>query len=454
MPNFKISVSKDGKKYSIVYKADSERAARERVHKEWYSILSLEEVLNHWEIGNVFIFEWYKDWDFKHWKIVGNDIFKVYVKLRKNLEYDIHKIYSEKDESITDQDKENIIKELREEYDIFYSSWKKERIDELRDKIKESKQEKSKLESFYMKKELDDTNKLIEYILKKLELFLSWESWINIDSKKSDKLKIVYNEIIKLRKSTNISKLKEIWELALVKIWSIELQELEKDKNADNRKLLKETNKVLRKIGSKDQFIEKDRDISYQYNLFLSRIKLIFSEFKTKTKKHSIDEESHSYIKTLLYINKYKERYNDNTKYLILNFHKLIFNKSLREEKLLTRRVVRQNIILLKAKIKWVKYSYTFLKKWFNKFLEKILSFFKTIRSYLFAVIITYTFIFIFYLNFSSYIKLEDYNYDWIFYFLVIFLLYFVLYFSRTIFLLAINFVFLFFIVIFWVINF
>ena len=39
MPNYKISVSKDSKKYTIVMKADSQAIARERVHKEWYSIL-------------------------------------------------------------------------------------------------------------------------------------------------------------------------------------------------------------------------------------------------------------------------------------------------------------------------------------------------------------------------------------------------------------------------------
>jgi hypothetical protein len=34
MPNYKISVSKDSKRYSIIFKADNEMAARDRVHKE------------------------------------------------------------------------------------------------------------------------------------------------------------------------------------------------------------------------------------------------------------------------------------------------------------------------------------------------------------------------------------------------------------------------------------
>ena len=54
MPNFKIWVSKDGKRYNIVYKAENEGSARSRVHEEWYSILSLEEVLNHDILWNIF----------------------------------------------------------------------------------------------------------------------------------------------------------------------------------------------------------------------------------------------------------------------------------------------------------------------------------------------------------------------------------------------------------------
>jgi len=34
MANYKIAVSKDGKKYNIVFKAENEALARERVHKE------------------------------------------------------------------------------------------------------------------------------------------------------------------------------------------------------------------------------------------------------------------------------------------------------------------------------------------------------------------------------------------------------------------------------------
>ena len=34
MSNYKIAVSKDGKRYNIVFKAENEAVARERVHNE------------------------------------------------------------------------------------------------------------------------------------------------------------------------------------------------------------------------------------------------------------------------------------------------------------------------------------------------------------------------------------------------------------------------------------
>jgi len=101
MANYKIAVSKDGKKYNIVFKAENEALARERVHKEWYSILSLQEIFGKKEIWNTFIFEWIKLWEYKQGKIVWNDIFKSYVKLRKDLDYDVKYIYSEEDNNLS-----------------------------------------------------------------------------------------------------------------------------------------------------------------------------------------------------------------------------------------------------------------------------------------------------------------------------------------------------------------
>lgn len=456
MPNYKLAVSKEGSKYSIIFKADNEIAARSRVHKEWYSILGIEEILDNHEIWNTFVFEWYKNWEFKHWKIVWNDIFKSYVKLRRNLEYDVKLIYSEDDKNISQEKKDNIIRELKEEYELFYKDSKRDRVDELREKnqSKNKKEENNKLENFYLKKELWEVTNLLEIVLKKLESIILWTYLPDINNETKFKLREIFNEIIKLKKSTNISKLREIWELALLKIWKLELQELEKTKNIENRNLLKQTNKLLKKLWSKDQFIEKDRDIVYQLNNLLNNINTKIKNSKKEKKETFIDKESHSYIKNRLYLVKYKERLRENTIFIIKNFYKFFYDIELREETFLRRVVIKQNIILFKARDKWIWFSYTFVKKWIKTILNWVMNFISNVKNYIFYVILFYLLIFLFFINYSSFFNLNSYNYDWMFYFIIILFLYVILSISKNIIILMINFVFLFFIIIFGVINF
>lgn len=457
MPNYKLSVSKDWKKYNIVFKADNELLARERVHREWYSILGVEEVEKKEDIWNTFIFEWFnKNWELKHWKIVWNDILKVYVKLVKDLEYKIEYIYSEKDEwKITDFEKNKLITQLQEEYNLYYKWRKKDKIDTLREELNKEKRERKEIKNFHLKKELDSVNKLIIHILAKLENLVSSDSNIEISFEQKQKLKEIYNSIVRLKKSTNITKLKEIWELALKKIWEIELASLEETKDEESRKLLKNTNNLLKEIGSKKHFIEKDRDVVYQITQIFKRFLEFLKPKKWENKeKIWLDKNSHTYIKTKLFLQKYKEKKKENTIYIIKNIFKLFKNKSLREMAFLKRDVINQNIFILKAKLKGKVFSYTFVKKWVSKFVKTIMLFLLSLRKYLFLVVIIYTIIFLLYMNFELYFWQKNYNFDWIFMFLIIFSVYIILYLSRKVIFVIFNFVILYFLVIFWLINF
>ncbi len=458
MQSYKISVSKNGKKYTIVFKAENETIARERVHKEWYYILSIEEVKTKDVIGNVFLFTAYNNvWELKHWKIVWDDIFKIYVKLRKNLEYNVISLFSEADKDLIQEEKDKIIKNLTDEYNIYYLSIKKE---EKSNKIKqttfiEKKEDKEKeKDNFYMKKELDEIYKLIDLVLLKLQNLLSWESKIDLDAEQKEKLKNVFNSILKFKKSTNISKLKEIWELALIKIWKIELDDVEKKHKDNSKMLLKQTNLLLKKIWSKESFIEKNKDIAYIVKTFVHNIKS-FLFFKNKDDElEKIDKHSHSYIKNKLFLKKYKEKLRENNIYIIKHLISFIFSSEKRLDMLIRRTVIKQNITLFEAKEKGIWFSYTSIKKWFWKITNYISDFFEILSSYLFSVIFIYTIFFILYINIVYYYNIGNSNYDWMFYFLVIFLLYLLLHLSKNIVLIILNFVILFFIIIFWVVNF
>jgi hypothetical protein len=136
------------------------------------------------------------------------------------------------------------------------------------------------------------------------------------------------------------------------------------DKDERNRDLLKETNKLLKDFGSKTHFVEKEKSISYQ----LKSIKEVFSKSLASTntkeeKKEEIDKSSHLYLKNSLYLNKYKEKLTENTKFIWNNLFKLLRNENLREYIFLKRSVIKQNIILFKARLEGVSVSYTFIKK-------------------------------------------------------------------------------------------
>lgn len=450
MQNYKISVSKNGKKYTIIFKAETEWDARERVHNEWYSILSVEKISDNTNVWKHFIFKAYTSkWELKHWKIVWDDIFKIYVKLRKHLEYKVELLFSEEDNNLSDSEKIKITKYLAEEYDLINNTnLKKTRLEKLREDHNKDKNSKVNNDNFYLKKQLDETYKFLDYVIVKLTTLLS-DTWtIKLNSDKKEKFKTAYNTILKYKKSTNITKLKEIWELALIKIWELELDEFKEKHNESTKKLLHETNLLLKKIWSKESFVEENKNIKDIIIFF----KTIFKTKKKIVKK--IDKHSHAYIKNILFLKKYKEKLNENNKDIFKNLLKIIFNKDKRIELFITRKVLKQNITLFKAKEKWITYSYTYIKKWFSKILEYIFMLIVNIKNYIFWIVFIYTVFFIFFINYNYYNYFIELNYNGIFYFIIVLFIYLILQLTKNLLLIILNFVILFFIIIFWVVNF
>jgi hypothetical protein len=219
----------------------------------------------------------------------------------------------------------------------------------------------------------------------------------------------VYQNIIQIKSSTNISKLKEIWELALLRIGQIELEVLEKEKNIYAKEYLKETNKLLKKIGSDKHFIEKDKDIRAIIDKFLKKGKTSLKKWKEnrkKNKKIEVDKTSYDYLKSAALLNRYKQRYKELRKEIIKKSY-YPFISSKKEEftrMMLTRWVLRQNIIIMKAKKSWKVYSYTKLVKWYERAFEILHNLLEGLNSYLFAVVAIFSFLFVFFLNFNYFL--------------------------------------------------
>lgn len=454
MPNFKISVSKENKSYTIMLKAQNEAEARDRVHKEWYSILGVKEISDKDFTWQTFIFEAYKNWEVKHWKIAWADIFKVYVNLVKNLEYDVFALYEEKNKDITKEEKDEIIQELKEEYELFFKTKAEDSINKIREKIKKEKWEVLNTEQFHMKKELEETNKLIGFVLIKLSDIIDWKSTIKVDDFQKEKMRNIYNSIIKLKKSTNISKLKEIWEVALQKIWKLELEAVEETKDSKSRELLSETNKLLKELWSKEKFIEKEKDFSYQFKKFVDWIKEFFKKPEKKD-ENTIDKESYYYIRNKRYLTKYQEKLKENTKYILSNFFKLLFDAEKRSLAFEKRIVIKRNIYSLKMKLEWKTIKYSNLFKYFGSFSYIFSSFIDFLKINLLFIIFIYFIAFFTFLNVNyNFGIFENFNYNWIYLFVFLILAYILLSLSKKIIFLIINFALFYFIIILWAINF
>lgn len=457
MRNFKVEVSKWLEKYNLIKKAENESLLKEELHKEWFSVLSIQAMGDIEVEGNKFYFEILQNGILKTGTIISQDIFKAYLKIKNNLQYDLQYIYQNKETS--QEEKEKIIHELEEQYRIYLESNKKQ--------IEKTQEEETKktrvvveetVDNFEMKKELDQVYNIIQKVLGKLKIFIdSQDSYL--DFEKKEKLKELYNHLVKLKNSTNIPKLKQVGELALMKVWEIELKILESKKDEESKKLLSETNKLLKEVGSKSSFTPKDQDIGYIVKNFFKSFWEFFKSGKQKKQKFSIDTTSSSYLKTKLLIEKYEKKLKNLNQEKRKNFLIYIIpskkNTKQKENYYLRNKVLRQNLIILKSRLTGKTYSYTKIVKGYYTFVEKVLWFLEFFKNPLLVLIIFYSSLFLL-LNILHFLGIYvlEINFYGLFYFLFLNITFLFLQMVRWVVSLSFNIVFLSFLFIFWVINF
>jgi len=453
--NFKFIVSKNQKRYDLILQSNTEIEARDKLHKEGYSILNVEQIDNLDILGNKFLFTIIKDWDIKNWIIYWEDIFKVYLKLKKEFEYDVISLFNEQDKDKKEEEKKEILKKIEEEYSLFTN--KSNKKEQILKKVEEEKNENILDQDFYLKKELYEVYKVTDFVLKKIQNLIQSELF-EIPKEQKEKLIYIYNSLISIKNSRNINKMKEIIELALIKIWKIELEYLEKTKDKKTLILLKETNKLLKNVWSKEQIIEKNKDVIYIIKQSFKKIKEIFQEIK-KEKKIELDKETHSYIKTLVLLKKYEEKKQEvekeYNKYLF-SFKFLFWNNKEKKESLqLKKQVIGQNISILKAKIKWKIFSYTKIIKWYKTIENIFIKFLEKIWSYISVIVFVYSIIFIIFitLRFFSFINIEI-NTNWIILFIYLVIILFLFKLIRGFLTFSFYFVFFIFLNIFFTVNF
>lgn len=435
MQKYKITATKNQKKYTLVLSAESQKDVQEKIHKEGYSILKIEEYNTDLIQKNKnlkrYVFIWDKQWEAKKWIIVWEDILKIYIKLKDELEYDVKALFPEWDKSYEDQkEREKLLSELSTWYN--YHKLSKSNIEK-----KDKKQTLTKeqflnstwvSDDFYLKKQLQSTYELIDNVIWKFNILFKNRDSYNIDDKTYEKLNVVYTKIISLKSSTNLPKLREIGELSLKKIAEVELKWLQEKKSVELQNQLKETNKLLKKLWSKEQFKDPDTDLIFYIkntiNNYLEKLKVSsIKEVIKKEEKKVIDKETYEYLRLILQLEKYEKKLRETN---ILIFKKIFifinpFNKSDEKTKiLLKKKVLLQNLAILQAKKSWGISSYTTAKKWFTKLSESILNYLKFIEIFNISFIFIFSYLFLIAIFFWDNIRM---NIAVIPYFLLFFIL-------------------------------
>ncbi|MDD5212958.1 MAG: hypothetical protein PHG82_00815 [Candidatus Gracilibacteria bacterium] len=460
MKNFKVELSKDSKKYTFVLKANYEIELKEKFHKEGYNILSISEIDNIEVSGQAFYFEIFVNSELKKGTINSSDIFKAYLKLRKELGYRVRYIYDKLD--ATEEEKIELVNKLEKQFDLFNINNVSLKKEEIITKKEENKNDDNKQENFYLKKELDESYNVIGFVLIKLKNIIDGKIDENISIEQKQKLTDVYNNLIKVKTSTNISKLKEVGEVALKRIGEIELRALESKKTKEFEQVLQETNKLLKKVGSKTQFIEKEKDLGYILENLGNNIKEFFiNNFKSeKVQKQELDKESYYYLKNETLLKRYLKLKQELDKEKLQNIGKFIFafspeNKDFVIKYNIKQALINQNIDLLKAKLNNKSFSYTKIVNTYEKGLGKILNIFNILKNSIFYFIFLYSIFFIFFISFTYYLNLDySLNLATLKYIILLLLFYFYFTFSKNFTLILLNSIFFGFSIVIYLINF
>ncbi|EKD66667.1 MAG: hypothetical protein ACD_49C00023G0010 [uncultured bacterium (gcode 4)] len=367
MNTFKVICAKNNQKVELIVQYNSLDEAKQHLHSQWYSIIDIQEISENLDNSGIFYFEAIINSEKKSGKIKSNDIFKAYLKLVDDLHYDIIYIYDQKD--LEENEKIIITQKVKETYKIYKWSQKTKKVDENK-KSEEKKEIKSGEISEIVLKELNYYYNLIDNIIEKIDyIFTTYSAYI--DPIKKEKLNQIYTALKQVKNITNVSKLKSIWELSLLKIWEFEKELIINNSTLIKKDILKNTNKLLKNFWSKQYIQISDQNYS---KIIVDIIKGFFKEkFDTKNNEKviKIDKNSYAYLKIIKELNTYKEKLKE------LQIKKVkamaLFDKENLKRLSIKEKLVKQNISLSKNRLTNNNFSYTKIVKWFSYYNKIIL---------------------------------------------------------------------------------
>lgn len=459
MAFFKAVCAKNNQKIELLLQYDSIEEAREYLHKELYSIIELKETSETISDTGVFYFEVLVDWKVKSGQINSDDIFKAYTKLVDSIGYNVISIFDDKNKS--EREKTLMTQKVKNSYEIYKKSTfsflktKEETVTKTKEET-EKKQAEEKLTwkneevASFITKEFDYYYKLVDKVIEKIENILNIYN-NEIEEEKKVKLIELFNALKKIKNVTNLPKLKQIWEMALIKIWELQQDFIQNNILETKKEILNDTNKLLKWFGSSKQIRLPEDDIKLKINLIITDFYNKFVEYFKQDKKEKIDKNSWKYFNILREQNIYKTKLRDVNKAIF----KAIFNKEIRDRLILKKKLIIQNITLLDNRIKNKKISYTKTVKGFNFYKDVIFYILQKIGDIMTYSLLIYSIFFLainqFIINNIMVIKI---NYNFILYITLFSILGFLIKITRNIKLLVLNSIIYFILFFYLIINF
>lgn len=361
MSQFRVIAAKNDQRVELIISHPTEEAARESLHQQGYSIIEIKKLQDQDKnSGNFYYFTvlvWGQE---KAGKIESDDIFRAYVKLVDDLHYDVKIIYTDND--ITDEERLYVTAKTKESYTEYKKQEKAKMVTEP-EKKQENKNVPPEDKKTVLEKEVIKYQSIIIRVIQKLENFVEFHSEVFWEQRTTT-IKEILVWLKQMRQLTNITKLKMIGEIALLKIGQLELEISKNLAQQQKDEFLKQTNSLLRELGSSKQ-------VGWNLEEAKDKLKSLFSEVFSKSSteeievkwKKIVDQSSYSYYKNLRDISIYKEKLIETRKAKFAAFFK---NRELYNKLSLKERLIIQNISIIEARIQKKKFSYSRLSKGFS----------------------------------------------------------------------------------------
>lgn len=303
---FQATCTKWSKKLTLTLKASDIKEARSILHAQWYSIIELHEIDESVELKNFFYFDTIIKWETQTWKIQSVDIFKAYKKLIEDLKYNVVYIYTT--QWMPEDQKKILTAKVKDGYRLYRETlWEETKGFEKKSWNNIDDNDISGVSPEILQ-EIQKHATLVDSTLVKIQnIFLKYREIITPDHKR--RLENVQNELIQVKWSKNLWKIKTTIEESLMLIGEIEVSLLKLWMTEEKKKFLQETNALLKQVWSKDRIqTEQQKKQSIEYKLSNFFKKIGSATKKTTTKAEKKDNHSFIYFKNKRELDIYKKK--------------------------------------------------------------------------------------------------------------------------------------------------